>query len=88
MTYEELLGWLNYFERRPLGWQEDLRTGYLMNSLGDKRNPKDIFPSIKAVSSNQNKSLPDKLKGSAMLQKLLLARDGHKIPLGDSSDKA
>ena len=47
LPFDEYSGWINFFERQPPGWQEDLRTYYIMSSMaGSKNKPEEIFPSI------------------------------------------
>jgi hypothetical protein len=54
VSYEEYLGWLNFFERQPPGWREDLRTYYIMSSMsGSKTKPEDIFPSIAQLRQSE-----------------------------------
>lgn len=55
LEYEEYIGWLNYFERRPPNWRDDLRTYYIMSSgMGQlKQKPEEIFPSILAVKKDE-----------------------------------
>lgn len=86
LDYEEFLGWIDYFKRRPIGWREDNRTSLVMMASGAKIKPLDVFPSLKALSSNNtDESLSDEerknksLKGSAFLLKLLSAKGGEKI---------
>lgn len=82
MPYEELLGWLNYYERRPIGWQDDLRTYYILQAFGEKRKPEMIFPSLGALrKSSESRSPVDSLKGSALFQKMLTATGGDKLDL-------
>lgn len=76
MPYEELLLWISYFEDRPVGWREDLRTAYTLQCLGEKRKPDEIFPSLKSLTSKPKENV---LKGSYMLQKLLSAKSGDKL---------
>lgn len=50
IPHEEYLGWVDFFERNPEGWRDDLRTYYIMTSMaGGKTKPEQIFPSIKAM---------------------------------------
>ena len=59
LPHDEYLGWVDYFERTPEGWREDLRTYYIMTSMsGSKTKPEQIFPSIKAAQE-ANKAVTD-----------------------------
>lgn len=81
MPHDELLGWLHYFERRPVGWRDDIRTGYLLQAQGDKRKVSDIFPALKNVLERNPSSAVATLKGSFMLSKMLTAVGGDKLEL-------
>ena len=78
MPYVEMMGWFDYLERRPVGWREDLRTAYLLQAQGVKKQPGDVFPSLKQLGSTGNR-LVDSLKQSAFYQKLMTARGGEKV---------
>ncbi len=78
MPYDEMLGWLAYFEKRPVGWREDLRASYLMKSNGSEGDMTKIFPSLAAVSEE---SVPEKFKGiNRFIQS---ATGGDSIPMYD-----
>jgi hypothetical protein len=78
MPYDEFLLWVSYFENRPIDWRSDLRAAYLMNVLGEKKKPQEIFPSLAVIFS---KPKDNPLKGSYMLQKLLSAKGGDKLDI-------
>lgn len=80
MPYDELAMWFAYFDRRPIGWREDLRTAYMLNSNGDKRKPDAIFPSLQAVSRT-NRTPIESLKSSFLFHKMLSAVGGDKLDL-------
>jgi hypothetical protein len=77
MPYDEFCGWIAYFDKRPMGWQDDLRTSYIMKSFGDKRSPADIFPSLSTIF--KPKTGIDTLQGSALFGKLMNAKNGVKL---------
>ena len=54
MPHEELMGWFEYMQRRPIGWQSDNRAAIIALSFGGGKNtkPQDLFPSIKAVNDD------------------------------------
>jgi len=85
MTYEELLGWFNYFEQRPVGWREDDRTMKFLQTQGVKEGPGKIFPSLKAIYSGGKKESKDKetpidsLAGSSLFQKLMSSVGGDNV---------
>lgn len=90
MPYEEYVGWIAYFERRPIGWREDHRTFQLIQTVrglagGDKIKPWDMFPSLYPI---YNPPQPKELEGdgtlrnfkaSAIFCKLLSAKGGDKL---------
>lgn len=53
LPYEELLGWMEYFRRRPVGWRDDNRAAIIcMSSLGGgKLKPEDLFESLRVLKS-------------------------------------
>lgn len=83
MTYEELLGWHNYFERRPVGWQEDDRTMKLLQAQGVKEKPWSIFPSLDKIYNKPKSDEfdPASFKASLLFNKMLGAKGGDKLEL-------
>lgn len=79
MPYEELLGWIAYFDRRPIGWREDLRTSYIMGTFGDKRRPTEMFPSLATIYASSNQNAGTSLKGSLLFSRMLSAKGGDKL---------
>jgi len=51
LDYDELLGWMEYFRRRPVGWREDNRAAIVaMSSMGGgKLKPEDLFESLRTL---------------------------------------
>lgn len=83
MPYEEFLGWMDYFNRRPIEWRDDDRTFKLLQAQGTKAKPNEIFPSLAAIY-NPVKTEGDTMdissfKASAMFNKILGAKGGDKI---------
>jgi hypothetical protein len=83
MPYEELLGWLEYFERRPIEWRSDDRTYKLLQAQGVKEKPGALFSSLRTIY-NQPKSadsgkINNAFKESLLYQKLLNSVSGDKI---------
>ena len=84
MTYIELLGWYNYFERRPVEWRADDRAAKLLQAQGVKEKPQSLFASLAAIyeeGKTRDKSATASLKGSALFKKLQSAKGGVTIPL-------
>jgi hypothetical protein len=50
LPYEELIGWMEYFRRRPHGWREDNRAAIIAMSFGGgKVRPEDLFDSLRVL---------------------------------------
>jgi hypothetical protein len=84
MPYEELCGWFNYFEQRPLGWREDDRTAKLLQAQGVKEQSHKIFPSLKTIyfrQSNEAGLDVNQFKASGIFSKMLTAKGGDKLSL-------
>ncbi len=55
LPYEEILGWQEFFSRRPLGWREDNRSAIIAMSLGgSKLKPEDLFESLRVIKKEVN----------------------------------
>lgn len=52
MPYEELLGWQEYFEKRPAGWREDQRAAMIMQAFGVKTTPDKLFSSLARMKTS------------------------------------
>jgi len=75
MPYTELLNWVRFFHRYPVGWREDQRTFLLLQAQGYKGTADKVFPSLKMMKENtpvEEKSLP---KGK-FLEQMLKATGG------------
>ena len=83
MPYEELVGWLNYFEQRPVDWCDDDRCYKCLQTQGVKAKSWEIFPSLRSIYNSQPKEGFDvaKFKGSLMFHKMLGAKNGDKLDL-------
>jgi len=46
MPMEEYLGWCEFFNLRPPGWNEDRRTYMLLSAFGAKEKPEKLFSSL------------------------------------------
>ena len=56
LPYEEILGWQEYFARRPPGWREDNRSAMqVMSMAGSKVKPEDLFESLRVMKLAQAK---------------------------------
>jgi hypothetical protein len=86
LPYEELLGWLAYFDKRPIGWREDDRTHKLLSVQGVKEKPADIFPSLRPIyhptPANADGMIDmNNLKRSAFFQRIISAKGGDKLDI-------
>jgi hypothetical protein len=75
MPYDELLQWVNFFRRRPIGYREDQRTFLMLQAQGFKGKPEDVFASLKQMKDNtpaEIKALPKGL----FLDMMLKSKDG------------
>lgn len=88
MPYEELLGWISYFERRPVGWREDDRTYKLLAVQGVKENPGKLFHSLDVIYNPSKSAMleggqidANSFKKSTMFAKMLTAKGGDKLDL-------
>jgi hypothetical protein len=88
MPYDELLAWIYYFDKRPVGWREDERTFKLLQAQGVKGKIVDIFPTLRNVY-NQERSeelaegmiAVSNLKGSFLFHQMAGALGGDELPL-------
>lgn len=59
MSSKEYMGWVEYFNKRPNGWQEDHRTALLLQTTyqGSKKvDFTEYFPSLKIIhKTNEHK---------------------------------
>jgi hypothetical protein len=58
MPYNELRGWIEFFEKRPIGWREDNRTSMILQAFGVKEKPEKIFRSIEIIKAQLRKQEP------------------------------
>jgi hypothetical protein len=55
-----MLGWQEYFSRRPVGWREDNRAAVIAMSFGGKVKPEELFESLKILRKDISDSAPSK----------------------------
>lgn len=80
MPYEEFLNWLSFFNKKPVGWEDDLRTYKVLQALGVKAKPETIFSTIRQIKSQEDKCNSTKgIKGSALFSRILSAKGGDKL---------
>lgn len=86
LTYDELLGWFNYLERRPVGWRDDDRTFKLLQAQGVKQKPGELFSSLNSIYAslsrvNEEGTNIGSLRGSMLFQQMMTATGGDKLEL-------
>lgn len=84
MPYEELLGWMSYFEKRPVDWRDDDRTAKLLQAQGVKERPDKLFASLNAVYNSGKKVNSEgtdmaSLLHSPLFQFMMTAKGGDKL---------
>ncbi len=82
MTYEELLGWYDYFDKRPAGWREDDRAAKIVQAQGVKSKAWELFPSLKKIYHQDDK--PEGVRGlvgSFLFSQMMSAKGGDKLEL-------
>lgn len=78
MPYDELLNWIEYFKRRPVGWREDQRAYMFLRTQGVKESAEKLFPTLDMIKRNSIKlDKPDQAKPKGKFLELMKkARDG------------
>ena len=90
MPYDEMLKWLAYFERRPVGWRDDDRMFKLISTVrgimgGKPGKPEEMFGTLEPIYRKPAYTVPkgeadlSTLKGSFLHQRLLSAKGGVKL---------
>lgn len=81
MPYTEMVKWISFFKRRPVGWREDQRTFMLLKAQGIKETSENLFPTLKMIAeSSREKQVPDKAVPKGKFLELML-----KAKKGDNS---
>lgn len=98
MPYDEFLGWISYFEQRPIGWRDDLRTMKILQSNGVKARPEALFESIAKLRqaedarsdqyANKGQVSTNNLIRSALFSKMLAAKGGDKLEIFNDKGKS
>jgi len=84
MPHEELLKWIEYFNKRPIGWREDDRTYKIMASFGTKEKPWNLFESLaklreQSEQKEASQNIAKSFTGSQLFQKIRGAKGGERI---------
>ncbi len=81
MPYDEFLGWMDFFDQRPVGWRDDERTVKLMQVQGYKGSGEGVFPSLAKLRTRRVADDPiQSLKGSKLFSHMLSAKHGDALP--------
>jgi len=73
MPYLELLKWVDYFKKRPIGWREDHRTYMIMAAFGVKEKPEKLFRSLEIITQKDEETV---LPKGQWLNKMVNSKDG------------
>jgi hypothetical protein len=78
MPYLELIKWIDFFNKRPVGWREDQRTYLMLRSQGIKESAENLFPTLKIIKDNSVKSQKDDhaIPRGKFLDLMLKAKNG------------
>jgi hypothetical protein len=95
MPYDEFLGWLSYFDARPIEWRADDRAAKMIQSQGVKAKPHELFHSLDAIYNRrpggplkEGQVDTNNLKGSALFNKLFSAQGGEKLEFLHGSNQS
>ena len=81
MSFLEFNLWVQYFDQRPVGWQEDDRTYKVLRALGVKAGAGELFSSLSRMTENTKKKAAIPGKGSFLHEAMLNAKGGDKLDL-------
>jgi hypothetical protein len=89
MPYDEFINWNLYFKSRPVDWRDDNRFMKILQSLGIKASPEEIFESLAKLKENEkvrkeHNEMMTSLKNSQMYRFLMAATGGDKLPILES----
>jgi len=77
MPYTELLKWITFFHRRPVGWREDQRTFLLLKAQGYKGKGEDLFTTLRLIKeANENIDNHNVVPRGKFLSRMLTAVGG------------
>lgn len=77
MPYTELLKWISFFRKRPIGWREDHRTYMLLRAQGVKEKEENLFPSLKLIKvAEEEKQVPDQAVPKGKFLEMMLKAKG------------
>ena len=63
--HNEVMGWVEYFQRRPVGWRDDHRASYGLAAQGVKAKPHELFSSLHAIERDKEEAANESVDGDA-----------------------
>jgi hypothetical protein len=78
MSSKEYMGWVEYFNKRPAGWQDDHRTALLLQTTyqGSKKvNFSEYFPSLSIVHKGNDQKIQKAKNFLSELQGKSISKD-------------
>lgn len=85
MPYEEFIGWMLYFEKRPVDWRHDDRTFKILQTQGAKGKPQAYFATLGPIYEpkvlEEGELDYQNLKNSSFFQKMMSAKNGEKLDI-------
>jgi len=59
------MDWIEYFQRRPVGWRDDHRAHYGLAAQGVKAKPHELFASLRAIEKDKEEETNESLEKDA-----------------------
>lgn len=59
------MDWIEYFQRRPVGWREDHRACYGLAAQGVKAKPHELFNSLYVIEKEKEEAMNESVEGDA-----------------------
>lgn len=82
MPYTELLKWVDFFNKRPVGWREDQRTYLILRSQGVKESAENLFPTLRKIKQvHEESQTPDRAVPKGKFLDMMMRAKG-----GDGTD--
>ena len=71
MPYTELLGWMAFFDKNPVGYREDGRFMKILQAMGIKAKPEEVFSSLATLKASTEAAPVPGLKNSYLFQLMM-----------------
>ena len=59
------MDWVEYFQRRPVGWRDDHRACYGLAAQGVKAKPHELFNSLYVIEKEKEEAINESTDGDA-----------------------